>query len=740
MQSAALAAPPWAARGVRRCGRFSGLVLSLVGWQLRACPPSPAPPARLGVPPQARGTRQFRGPSPRCVPEVAAPPLGPRLRDGSVGCRGGRGACRGCASTQQAPLCHCLPAELHREWEPQRAGSPGHLPWPGHACVEPASGLGAGRALVAQLCAPPASPGACLRERPAWWQRAGAAVAEEGPSLQGAGSGQHLAACGRLAVLEPLGVCPRGQRSARGREREPTRSMSIRWPGCALGSHAWILIAMFQLALDLPPCASLEPGPELRLLPRPSRPPRAWSLKSGQPARVPAPVWSARPPRAEHSHGQTPAARARRAHRPRDQEAAPGPQGALGGPPAAAEPSRALGSLASSTPAPGGAAASDQRALPRRGRRHVQGAAALPELRGGRPTTETEFIAWGPTGEEGALESSTFPGVHGPTTVSVLQTRTSTAATTAATTAAAATPQTKAGSEPLGPGSRLPPGAGTTEPPVSPSRDSGARPPRTLGETSAPWERPPQRLPPPGPPGIAAVDAWVLGELPVGPAQGGAQSLLEAAGGPGTRASVRRVWAPRPGVSGEPVSGDGQGTCRPPGRLLRERFVFFPGLRFPSSCAKTVPGRGRASRSCRPRAAGAGLPRSSARPGLARQLRCAGRGAWPPHCRAGRVRVLGAPRRAALSVAYLLPVPSSSRRAVRAGRAWAWPLRPPHQLPRVALTGRPGSQQSSALPSVGCEPLPGWTGLACCPPRTSLSTETWMRKQTPFIPNCICYC
>lgn len=55
--------------------------------------------------------------------------------------------------------------------------------------------------------------------------------------------------------------------------------MFIRWPGCSLGSHAWILIAMFQLALDLPACESLGPGPEFRLLPRlPHRPPRLWSF------------------------------------------------------------------------------------------------------------------------------------------------------------------------------------------------------------------------------------------------------------------------------------------------------------------------------------------------------------------------------------------------------------------------------------------------------------------------------
>ncbi|XP_037355267.2 adherens junction-associated protein 1 [Talpa occidentalis] len=262
-------------------------------------------------------------------------------------------------------------------------------------------------------------------------------------------------------------------------------SMSIRWPGCALGSHAWILIAMFQLALDLPSCESLGPGPELRLLPRPSRPPRLWSLKSGQPARVPTPVWSPRPPRAERSHGQMPAPRARRAHRPRDQVVALVPKGGLSKPPAAAKSSPALGSSSSSTSAPGAGAPTDPQALLRRSRRHVQGAAFNFDLQGGRSTTETEFIAWGPTGEEGAPESNTFPGVFGPTTVSIFQTRKSTVATTtAATTATSLTLQTKGGTEPLGPGSRFPFGVSTTEPSISPSKDSGVKPPRILGETS----------------------------------------------------------------------------------------------------------------------------------------------------------------------------------------------------------------------------------------------------------------
>uniref|UniRef100_A0A4X1W306 Adherens junctions associated protein 1 n=1 Tax=Sus scrofa TaxID=9823 RepID=A0A4X1W306_PIG len=270
-------------------------------------------------------------------------------------------------------------------------------------------------------------------------------------------------------------------------------SMSVRWPGRSLGSQAWILIAMFQLALDLPACESLGPGPEFRLLPRPPhRPPRLWSFKSGQSARVPAPVWSPRPPRVErgHSHGQMPSSRARRAHRPRDQVAALVPKAGLAKPPAAAKSSPSLGSSAASSSSAGGAGApTDQQALLRRGKRHLQGPAVNSfDFRGSRPTTETEFIAWGPTGEEEAPEANTFPGVYGPTTVSIVQTRkTTVAATTAtATTVTSVLLQTQGVTEPLDPRNRIPVGISTTEPSTSPSRDNGrdSQPPRVLGETS----------------------------------------------------------------------------------------------------------------------------------------------------------------------------------------------------------------------------------------------------------------
>ncbi|KAL6087695.1 hypothetical protein STEG23_006355 [Scotinomys teguina] len=266
--------------------------------------------------------------------------------------------------------------------------------------------------------------------------------------------------------------------------------MSIRWPGRSLGSHAWILIAMLQLAVDFPSCDSLGPGPEFRLLSRPQRPQRLWSLRSGPPTRLPTPAWSPRAARAERAHGpvqmQTP--RARRAHRPRDQVTTLGPKGGLTKPPAATGSSPSLTSVSASSSVVAAGTAEHQSLL-RRGRRHTHDAEFNDfDFRGGRPTTETEFIAWGPTGDEEALESNTFPGGFGPTTVSILQTRKTTVATTTTTmasTATAMTLQTKGVTESLDPWKRTPVGVSTTEPSTSPSNNGkDIQPPRILGETS----------------------------------------------------------------------------------------------------------------------------------------------------------------------------------------------------------------------------------------------------------------
>ncbi|KFO31797.1 Adherens junction-associated protein 1, partial [Fukomys damarensis] len=141
-------------------------------------------------------------------------------------------------------------------------------------------------------------------------------------------------------------------------------------------------------------------------------------------------------------------------------------------------------SSSSSAVAAGGAV--EQHSQLRRGRRHTQDPAFHSfDFRGSRPTTETEFIAWGPTGDEEAPEANTFPGVYGPTTVSVLQTRKTTVATTTTTTATSVTLQTRGLTASLEPWRKVAVGISTLEPSPSPSSTGkNTNPPRILGETS----------------------------------------------------------------------------------------------------------------------------------------------------------------------------------------------------------------------------------------------------------------
>lgn len=200
-----------------------------------------------------------------------------------------------------------------------------------------------------------------------------------------------------------------------------TRSVSARRSGCPLGSHAWMLIAMFHLAMDL---ASCEPA-GTRLSPRSAqrhRLPRGvlWSTGGSEEPRRPSPPWPCAP----------------RARRP--------------------------------PPIP----------LPR-ARRQLRGRGFAP--RDGRPTALPEVIVWGPTGEEDSLESSTLPSIF--TTAAATTITTTTAATTAATTVATApTPSSPAPTpgieEPRGRPSTAEPAAGHS------SGGKDARPPRGLGDTA----------------------------------------------------------------------------------------------------------------------------------------------------------------------------------------------------------------------------------------------------------------
>ncbi|KAM9116198.1 adherens junction-associated protein 1 [Pangshura tecta] len=260
-------------------------------------------------------------------------------------------------------------------------------------------------------------------------------------------------------------------------------SMSVRRSGCPVGSHAWILIAMFQLAMDFTICESVAQGQGFRLLQRPSHWHRLshsplWSFKNGQQLRIPGPFWNHVSSHPERSHGQIQTYHSKRPHKATDQLA-----GLL---------YKSMQSKHSATAksAPfvvdGSSRSTDQQTHLKRGKRHLRGSNF--DHRDSRPTTVPEVIVWGPTGEEDSIETSTFPGNYGTTTTSALQTRTTTVATTTTTTTSTIV-QSKGFTTSTVPGlntHKNNPGRISTTEPYTSHKSNGkeARPPKIMGDTT----------------------------------------------------------------------------------------------------------------------------------------------------------------------------------------------------------------------------------------------------------------
>ncbi|NXE22918.1 AJAP1 protein, partial [Ardeotis kori] len=131
--------------------------------------------------------------------------------------------------------------------------------------------------------------------------------------------------------------------------------LSIRRSSCPLGSHAWILIAMFHLAMDLASCQPPASGPGGRLSPRPALRHRLsrsspWGTGSAEELWPPGPPWTCAP--------------APLPQRPRSRRPPPAALLPTGRPP--------------------------RRLRSRRGRRHLRGHGFAP--RDGRPTAMPEVI------------------------------------------------------------------------------------------------------------------------------------------------------------------------------------------------------------------------------------------------------------------------------------------------------------------------------------------------------------
>ncbi|XP_062449713.1 adherens junction-associated protein 1 [Rhea pennata] len=237
--------------------------------------------------------------------------------------------------------------------------------------------------------------------------------------------------------------------------------------GCPLGSHAWILIAMFQLAVDFGAGDSVAASHGLRLAQRSSPRPRSprgplWSFKNGPELRIPGPPWTYGSAHPDRPHGQT---QRRRWRRP---------------------PRAAKAPAAGTAPASRGSARRQPRAA--RGERRPRGSAGRPGDAGA--TAVPEVIVWGPTGEEDAAETSTLPARFGPTAAAASAGHpraTTAAATSPAAPSAPAPPERRPPSPaPAGDTRRSSPGRGSPTEPYAGHGGSGkeARPPRMLGDTS----------------------------------------------------------------------------------------------------------------------------------------------------------------------------------------------------------------------------------------------------------------
>uniref|UniRef100_A0A8D2L0W6 Adherens junctions associated protein 1 n=1 Tax=Varanus komodoensis TaxID=61221 RepID=A0A8D2L0W6_VARKO len=240
--------------------------------------------------------------------------------------------------------------------------------------------------------------------------------------------------------------------------------------GCPVRSHAWILIAMFRLAMDLTSCESLGHSRRPPPSQRPAHPygfPHGplWSLRPGHHARSLGLLGSHAFSSLERFKGQRPNMyHSRRLHKATDLLWKSGqPEHFV---PAKSDPSLADGNTELQT------------YLIRR-KRYLRAFS--------KPTLETEVIVWGSTSPLEPLETSTFPGMYESTTSPGLHSLTSTATATAAaattTTAASTTVQ------PRGPG----PGPGTSR--SNPSGVSTVVPPATSDGNRKEVNVPPPKIP-----------------------------------------------------------------------------------------------------------------------------------------------------------------------------------------------------------------------------------------------------
>lgn len=261
--------------------------------------------------------------------------------------------------------------------------------------------------------------------------------------------------------------------------------------GHPIGRHAWVLIAMFHLALDIVSCDFVYEPRGLKHLQRPSQKHRfyhspLWSFKSRQSVGLGNPPWSTVTHSKEGGHGQTERYHLNRWHKHQDPLGGLRHKKVLPKHPASAKSKPSISTGPKSTFRISHLMRV-KRQLQRSNWEDVSYQRSFSD-RGNPPTTLSEVIIWGPTGEEDSIESTTLPGNYDTTKTSTLHSRITTTFLTTTTTAST-TMQAKGSTLPQPTGSnphKNKMGKISTTEPYTSANGNGkvVKPPRSLGETS----------------------------------------------------------------------------------------------------------------------------------------------------------------------------------------------------------------------------------------------------------------
>ncbi|KAM9298949.1 adherens junction-associated protein 1 [Gastrophryne carolinensis] len=250
--------------------------------------------------------------------------------------------------------------------------------------------------------------------------------------------------------------------------------------GPPIGSHAWILIAIFQLAMDFIMCEPESPGNSYRYLQRPSLERRIqrealWNPKGKAKPRNRRYFWSPFT-NLEQGSGSQPESRHLNLYH----------KDLVGSSFSRIVPLQ-FSSGAKTFPSAQGVGDLLTITYLKRGKRQLQRSwnnfRPFLDLES-QPTTVSEFILWGPTGDDDYVESSTMPGIYETSKTSTTQARTTLVGTTTSTSTSTTTQSKEVTSQNPGVhrGKKTPGRISTTEP--YPGNGKAARPPRIPNETS----------------------------------------------------------------------------------------------------------------------------------------------------------------------------------------------------------------------------------------------------------------